>query len=98
MKFSIALGLFIGGLVCFAIFFSVASNPKYLALSGWTVWVFANFSVLAQNFREKTPIPTHGGIVRFEERPYLYRLIYGCLFFLGGFALLVIFLVNLPPQ
>ena len=98
MNFSIALGLFIGGLVSFAIFFSVASHPTYLALSGWTAWVFAYFSVLAQNFKEKAPIPTLGGMVRFEERPYLYRLIYGWLFFAGGFALIVIFLVNLPPQ
>jgi hypothetical protein len=77
MNFSIALGLFIGGFVSFVIFFAVASHPKYLALSGWTVWVFAYFSVLAQNFRGKTPIPTLGGVVRFEERPYLYRLVYG---------------------
>jgi len=71
MNFSIALGIFIGGLVCFAIFFLVASHPKYFALSGWTAWVFAYFSVLAQNFKGKTPIPTFGGMLRFEERPYL---------------------------
>jgi hypothetical protein len=94
----LALGLFICGFVSFVIFFTIASHPKYLALSGWTVWTFAYFSVLAQQFRKKAPIFTRGGIVRYQNRPRLYRLIYGFLFFLGGFALLVIFLVNLPPQ
>jgi hypothetical protein len=98
MKFSVALGLFIGGIVSFAIFFAVPSHPTYLALSGWTAWVFAYFSVLAQNFKEKAPIPARGGIVRFEERPHLYRILYWFLYFLGAFALLVIFLVNLAHQ
>jgi hypothetical protein len=97
-KLSIALGLFVPGFVPFAIFFAIASHPKYLALSGWTVWVFAYFSVLAQTFKEKAPIPTVGGMVRFEQRPQLYRLIYVFLLFAGAFALLTIFLVNLPPQ
>jgi hypothetical protein len=95
MNHSVALGLFIGGFVSFAVFFAVPSHPTYLALSGWTVWVFAYFSVLAQNLKEKAPIPALGGIVRFEERPHLYRLLYGFLYFLGAFALLVIFLANL---
>ena len=98
MKSTITLGLFIGGIVSFVIFFAVPSHPMYLALSGWTVWVFAYFSVLAQNFKKKAPIPTRGGTVRYEDRPRLYKLIYSFLFFVGAFALLVIFIVNLSPQ
>jgi hypothetical protein len=97
-KSSIALALGIGGLVAFVIFLAMASHPNYLALFGWTAWVFAYFSVLAQNFSEKAPIPTRGGTVRYEDRPHLYKLIYGSLFFLGAFVLLVLVLVNLSHR
>ena len=98
MKSSITLGLFICGFVFFAVFFAVVSHPKYLALSGWTAWAFGYFSVLARNFKEKAPIPTRGGTVRFDDRPRLYKLIYGSLFFVGVFALLILILVNLSSR
>jgi len=98
IKFSVALGLFIGGFAFFAIFFAIPSHPNYLALPGWTAWIFAYFIVVAQNFKRKTPIPMLGTWVRYEERTYLYRLIYGWLFFVGVFALIVIFLLILFPR
>ena len=97
MKPSIALGLFISGTVSFIIFFTMASHPTYLVLLGETAWAFAYFSVLARNFREKAPIPTRGGIVHYEDQPRLYKLVYGFLFFVGVFGLLILMLANLLP-
>lgn len=98
IRFSAALGLFIGGFVFFAVFFAIPSHPNYLALPGWTAWIFAYFIVVAQNFKRKTPIPMLGVRVRFEERPYLHRLSYGWLFFVGGFALIVTLIFILFPK
>jgi len=53
IRFSAALGLFIGGFVFFAVFFAIPSHPNYLALPGWTAWIFAYFIVVARNLREK---------------------------------------------
>ena len=95
MKIPISLTLFIGGLVCFVPFFSLQTHPKYFCLLGGTAWVCAYWCVLAQNYKEKAPIPTRNQMMHYERHPYIYKFFYLAMSFIGVVVLFVLLIFSL---
>lgn len=59
---------------------------------GGLLWSTAYFIMVTDNYRKKQPIQTRGGTVVFESSPWLYRLNYAILYFIG--LLVIIFILS----
>jgi hypothetical protein len=92
---TISKWLFVGGVLCFVLFFLLPGHPSDISLLGWIVFSSAYFVVLAQNYKKKAPVPALGGFVEYKKRPGLYKSIYFLLFFVGAFAVVVLLLINI---
>lgn len=95
VKISIPLGLFIAGASCFLLLFLLPHASRPLLALGGVMWVAAYFGVLADNYKRKAPVPTRGGVLRYEEKPGTYRFVYGFMAFLGALFLLVFLALTL---
>ena len=60
-----------------------------LLVFGGVTWGAAYFCVVAENYRRRAPVPTRGGLLRYEKNPHLYRFVYGIMLFFGLFFLFV---------
>src|SRR6266542_3256575 len=93
-RISASLGLFIVGAVCFLLIFFLPDQTHPLALLGGTVCDAAFFKVLRDDYTKRAPIPTIFGIVRYEQRPRMYKFGYGFLVFVGVFFLIALISLN----
>ena len=90
MKLSVSQGLGAAGALCFVLIPLLPEQKRPLVLIGSTLWDTVFFRVLAVNYRNKAPVPTRGGLLRYEERPRAYNFVHGLMVFLGVFFLIVI--------
>jgi hypothetical protein len=90
-----SLWFFVAGVFCFAFYFLISTHPKYVCLLGWSLFSCSYFAVLAENYRNKPPVPALGRIIDYEKQRGLYKAIYVLLFVAGAFAVLVLLLVSI---
>jgi len=64
-------------------------------LTGLVLWNWVYLSISYRCFRERRPIYTRGGLVRYENDPVGYHLSYSILIFFGLFSLFVFFLIGI---
>jgi len=92
-RFLVPLIFFVMGVLCFAWLYLHASTNRWVVLAGVASLVAAYFSVLVDLYRRKIPMPSGGHIIRFEERPRRYRVIFGFMV-LFGIVVLMPFLLS----
>jgi hypothetical protein len=95
VKLSAPLALFIAGGLCLLLWFFLHENGKLFLVLGGVIWVGAYVCVLADNYRRRAPVHTRGGLLRYENNPQRYRLVYGFMLFLGLFVLFVFLVLNI---
>lgn len=89
---SAALVLFIAGAIPIGYGFTQVENALRWFKLGALGWDVAYFIVLADNFMQKSPVPTRGGLVRYEDGAFKYALPYILLVVFGlGLFLALIF-------
>jgi hypothetical protein len=99
MKRVLPLGLFLAGAASFLLVFLLPQRRQaLLVVLGGVAWAAAYFCVLADNYKRRAPVHTLGGLLRYEEKPNAYRLLYGFLIFLGVFSLFVLLVLNIFPR
>jgi hypothetical protein len=95
VKPSAPLVLFITGGLSLLLWLFLHRKSTLLLVFGGITWVAAYFCVVAENYRRRAPVPTRGGLLRYEENPRLYRFVHGFMLFLGLFFLVVFLTLNI---
>ncbi len=86
----VALTLALAGFALIVVAVVDEGHRGRFLLPGGLAWVLAWFVILAQNFNERAPIRTRGGLVTWEKSRGMYLLNYVLLGLLGLFALVML--------
>lgn len=96
-----ALAGFVCGLICILIFltldFFFHQYNRLLWLAGAMMWNCVFLILVNSKYRQRAPIFTRGGLVRYEDHPVKYRVAYGVLYLFGGGFLLALVLIVFFP-
>jgi hypothetical protein len=89
---SAALAFFVAGVIPIGYGFTQVENALRWFRLGALGWDVAYFIVLADNFMQKSPVATRGGLVRYEDGVFKYAIPYVLLVVFGlGLFLVLIF-------
>jgi hypothetical protein len=95
VRLYLALGFFVLGVPCMLFRHFLPGNPAVLMILGGVASTAAYFLVLADTYLRRRAVPTRGGLLKFEEHPVRYRLLFVFWTFVGFLALFVLFAVSL---
>jgi hypothetical protein len=97
MKLTVPLGLFVIGAACFSVIFLFPQSTRPFVILGGAAWTSSYLWVVVDNFRRRAPVPMRNRMLRYEEKPRTYKLVYGLMMVLGICFLLILIALNIFP-